>query len=134
MTTDIAEKSKPAPLPATVREFMSLRKSKSLRTLNDQIEELHLTLYEKDEHYKAFLEAVWDSDAVEGSLAIDNVMAAKLIREHAGKGGNVEVGRRKLDTIVKCLGVVLRRYGSSRKERRNTVGGELISDTGNGND
>lgn len=123
---DVLSKPKPSPLPATVREFMSLRKNKSQRTLNDLVEEIHLRLYEKNERYKAFLEAVWDSDAIEGSQAIDNVMAAQLLREEAIKSNSVEVSRRKLDTIVKSLGVVLKRYGSSRKERRHTVAGEIV--------
>lgn len=128
---DIINKPKPTPLPATVREFMSFRKNKSKRTLNDQIEEIHLQLYEKNDRYKELLEAVWDSDAVEGSLAIDNVMAAEMIREQAIKTSNVEVSRRKLDTIVKCLGVVLRRYGFTRKERRNTIAGEVLPNSDN---
>jgi hypothetical protein len=105
---------------------MEHRKSENTRTLNDQVEEIHLGLYETDKAYKAFLYAVYDEQAVEGSLSADNTMAAALIREHAQAKGNVEVSKQKLATISKALGVVLRRYGFSRNERRNMLGGEIV--------
>lgn len=123
---DIGVKPKPTPLPDTVREFMAHRKVKTMRTLNDQIEEIHLGLYEKNPEYKALLNAVWDSDAIEGSQAIDNTMAAQILRKRADEIGSVEVAQKKLDTIVKCMGVVLRRYGLDRKTRRQTVAGEQV--------
>lgn len=117
---------KPPPLPATVVDFMKQRKVMTTRTLNDQVEELHLRLYESNETYKRYLDAVWDEDAVEGSLACDNTLASEIIRDLSQKSGNREVGSKKLATISKALGVVLRRYGQSRKERRNMVGGEIV--------
>lgn len=116
----------PPALPDTVREFMAHRKSDSKRTLNDQVEEIHLSLYETDDKYTEFLYAVYDEQAVEGSLAADNIMAAEIIRKKANQLKNVEVSRQKLATIWKSLGVVLRRYGFSRKERRDTLHGEVV--------
>jgi hypothetical protein len=105
---------------------MAHRKVKTMRTLNDQIEEIHLKLYETNPKYKDLLEAVWDSDAVEGSLSIDNTLAAQMLRQQAIDDHNADVSRRKLDTIVKCMGVVLRRYEFDRKTRRQTVHGERV--------
>jgi len=102
------------------------RKIKSERTLNDHVEDVHVALYDDSSEYRRLLEAVWDSDAVEGSLAIDNTLAAAMLRDKAkGISGN-PVGDKKLDTIVKSLTVVLRRYHNSRKERRHTVEGQFI--------
>jgi hypothetical protein len=118
---------KPVPqaLPPSVADLIDQRKGDLRRTLNDHVEELHLILYE-DEKYKALLYAVWDEQAVEGSLAADNIMAAGMIRELAEQRKRPEVRSQKLATIAKCLGVVLRRYQVSRKERRNMLHGEVV--------
>jgi hypothetical protein len=80
----------------------------------------------ENEHYRAFLSAVYDEQAIEGSLAADNAMAATMIREQAKAIGNVELANEKLATIAKGLGVVLRRYGVHRKQRRDMLGGKFI--------
>jgi hypothetical protein len=70
---------------------------------------------------------VYDEQAVEGSLAADNVMAATMIREYAKKvDEDHALANEKLATISKALGVVLRRYEISRKERRNMIHGETV--------
>lgn len=111
------------PLPAAIEEWH--RKLKAERTLNDQIEDVHRMLVE-DEDYIAYLKPIYDEQAVEGSLAADNIMAAEMIRERAKKIDGSEVAKEKLATISKSLGVVLRRYGASRKERRQMVHGEMV--------
>jgi hypothetical protein len=117
----------PPALPETAADLLGLRKSQTRRTLNDQIEEIHLALYDTDEKYTEYLYAVYDEQAIEGSLAADNFKAAEIIREYARKKESIEVARQKLATIVKCLNVVLRRYkGMSRKERRNMIGGQIM--------
>jgi len=63
--------------------------------------------------------------AAEGSLAADNIGAAIMIRDNARELG-LPLGDEKWATISKALGVVLRRYGLSRKERKNTVNGEVV--------
>ena len=119
------------PLPAAIEEWH--RKLKAERTLNDQVEDIHRMLVE-DEDYIAFLKAIYDEQAVEGSLSADNIMAAEMVRERAKKIDGSEVAKEKLATISKSLGVVLRRYGSSRKERRQTVHGEMVPTESNGED
>lgn len=115
----------PPSLPETVEEFRARRKVVTKKTLNDTVEEYHLKLYDRDD-YSRLLYAVYDEQAVEGSLAADNILAASMLREEARRDGNVELSREKLATIAKSLGVVLRRYGESRKERRNMVGGQIV--------
>jgi hypothetical protein len=119
-------KPKPTPLPTTIDEWE--RKVKDQPTLNDQVEALHRSFYNESAEYRDFLEAVWDSDAREGSLAIDNTMAAQALRckaQEVDNGG--PIATKKLDTIVKALNVVLRRYEKDRKTRRNTVAGVRVA-------
>ena len=109
-------------LPSTVAEFMEQKKTKSLQTLNDHVERLHLSLYE-DPAYMRLLEAVDSSDTVEGSIIADDLEAARMIRERAAATGDMVVIKKKLVSISKALCVVLRRYEMSRKERRERVAG-----------
>lgn len=118
--------NRPAPLPATVEDLMAQRKSMAGRTLNDYVEDLHLKLWPRPD-YQQVLDAVYDEDAVEGSLAADNLMAAIMIRDQAREENVIQVKGRKLATIVKALNVVMRRYRMSRKERALTIGGEIIT-------
>jgi hypothetical protein len=130
MATSSSLRPRPEPLPTKIDEWE--RKIKSERTLNDYVEDIHRMLWDNDTEYRNFLEAVWDSDAVEGSLSIDNTMAAMMIRDKAREIDGNPVGKKKLDTIVKSLGVCLRRYENSRRERRNTVKGQRVPNPDNG--
>jgi hypothetical protein len=126
MTNNALKHAAAPPLPATVEELIADRKIKQERTLNDFVEDAYLALYEDSEAFRDFLRAVYDEQAVEGSLAADNLEAAALIREHAKEKGVREITREKKATIVKSLNVVLRRYAKSRKERKNMVHGQTV--------
>jgi hypothetical protein len=119
------------PLPAKLADWHRVNKTE--RTLNDLVEDIHRELI-SDEKYRRYLRAVYDAHAVEGSLAADNVLAAMMIREKAKERGVSEVAGEKLAIINLALGVVLRRYNKSRKQRRNTVAGELVQPDTNGNE
>lgn len=96
-------------------------------SLNDLVEQAHLSLYHTSQDYRAFLYAVYDEQAVEGSLSADNVMAAEKLRDFAREHDDlVDLAKEKLATISKALGVVLRRYKSDRKSRKNMLGGNVI--------
>jgi len=116
----------PPALPARIEDWTRYLKQK--RTLNDHVEDVHRALLQGDQSdkYVAFLWAVSDGQAVEGSLAADNVEAARMIREYAKENGKVELMNEKLGPIVLALGVVLRRYHQSRKERRQMIDGQII--------
>jgi hypothetical protein len=138
-----AIRPKPVPLPATIADWDAARKVKLDRTLNDHIEVLHrdLLVHPDDKvrsMYEAYLDAVYDEDAVEGSLSADNIEASRMIRDHAreviGENDTVRddyVASKKLATIVKALNVVLRRYGASRNQRAVTIDGHPVP---NGNE
>ena len=118
-------------LPQTVEELLAQRKPMVGRTLNDYVEDIHVKLW-PNPTYQKLLDAVYDEDAVEGSLTADNLEAAGMIREFAAGEGQVpQVAGRKKATIVKALNVVMRRYHMSRGERAVTLGGEPVSNTHN---
>jgi hypothetical protein len=74
-----------------------------------------------------------DSDAVEGSLAIDTIKAAEMIRVFATNSSNPFVKDKNLATITRALKVVLRRYGIGREQRADMVGGEHVPPHRRGN-
>jgi len=104
-------------LPSTVSALIEQRKTKTRQTLNDQVESVHMQLW-ANESYRKLLDAVYPEMAVEGSLVADDFEAARMIRNEASEIGSAYVASQKLDTLRKALGVVLRRYSISRKERR----------------
>jgi hypothetical protein len=99
--SSVARAAPPA-LPSTFVDLMAHRKWKFGVSLNDAVDEIHKALWE-EEDYQRLLYATYD--------------------EHA-----VEVAKEKLATISKALGVVLRRYGLSRKERKMQVGDTTVLD------
>ena len=129
MTASVTRPVAP-PLPDRIEDWV--RHLKAERTLNDLVEDIHRILVNEDDKYRAYLRATYDAHAVEGSLAADNVLAAMMIREKAKEIGSTEVAEEKLAIINLALGVVLRRYHASRKQRRDTVGGEEVPNENNG--
>ena len=125
--TDTLLKMPPA-LPATLEDWISHLKSRP--SINDLVEDVHKMLISGDtgKEYILFLSAVYDEQAIEGSLAADNIEAARMIREKARTIENHLLQNEKLATISKALGVVLRRYHFSRKERRQLVDGQVVPD------
>jgi hypothetical protein len=116
------------PLPTDIADWV--RKTDFNRTNNDRVEDLHLKLVndpKRSAKYIETLKAVTDTEALEGSLAIDNADAARMLRDAATEAGDHVIARLKLKAIVIHLNVVLKRYGQSRAERRQLIGGEYIA-------
>lgn len=122
----------PPPLPEKIEDWE--RHLEAERTLNDLVEDVHRVLVNEDPNYRAYLRAVHDSHAVTGSLSFDNCKACELIQKKAKATNNTEVAEEKLGVINMALGVVLRRYHASRKQRRNMLGGKVVPPDNNGND
>jgi hypothetical protein len=119
------------PLPETIADWV--RAIKAERNLNDQVEDLHRVLVGENEKYRKYLRATYDQHAVEGSLSADNVFASMLLRDKAKQvDPNGDVANEKIAVINLALGVVLRRYKASRKQRRQTVGGQVVPNEDNG--
>ena len=111
---------KSIPLPVSQEALIALRKSMRLRTLNDYVDDVHVFLW-NDPDYRLSLQGVSDGECVEGSMSADNFLAAGIIRRHAIETGNINLSKQKLAPIVRALGIVLRRYGITRKERAITI-------------
>lgn len=122
------------PFPRTQSQMLALRRIKARRSINDLFEDAYLVMIETDDIYIRLLDAIYDSQAVEGSLSIDNVKAAERVRNYAIEHNIAALKDEKLATLVKVQGVVVRRYGMDRKHRRQTLGGEVISNGSDGND
>lgn len=122
---DIAEV--PA-LPPSLDGWTRFLKTK--RTINDLVEDVHRALIEdaeKGPDYLKYLHAVYNSQAVEGSMDADDLEAAGLIREKARSLDNNELANEKKQTIVNAMKVVLRRYHASREERRRGFEGDTVT-------
>lgn len=115
-------------LPSTVSELMLHRKTLAARNLNDDVEQIHLALWERDNYQKYFV-AIWREDSLEGSFLLDETMAALQVRDHAKDNErSFPLARSaKLGAIIRSLHVVLKRYGQSRKERQHMVSGENVT-------
>jgi hypothetical protein len=101
------------------QEKKSVKKPERKKSLIDEVESIVFELWD-DPEFSKYLEAVYDYDAVEGSTAIDDVMAAIRVREQAcDEGTTLDVT--SLAVVVKTLNHVLRRYNLSRKQRRDSA-------------
>lgn len=107
-------------LPSSTAELLAARKTNQRRTLNDHVNDIHVTLWEDDD-YQRLLEAVHQEEAVEGTLKADNLMAAQMIRNVAKQTGNPFLIGKNLETISKSLNIVLNRYDMGRKYRRKLM-------------
>lgn len=120
----------PPPLPTNPADW--IKKIQHKKSLNDMVDEAFDRLLNnkdmvKRERFISYLEAVWDEQAIEGSLAADNLEAAAMIRQEAADNGPADLAKEKKATIVKAMNVILRRFdGLSRVERRNMVQGQVL--------
>ena len=106
---------KTAALPSDLRTMQ--RKSLRSRTAADMVEDVVMgSDLASDERFIALIEAGINAEAVEGSLKADDIIAAQMIRDAAPDGSPLK--SRNLESIRFGLNVVLRRYGQSRRERR----------------
>ena len=113
---------RPPDLPATAEEFLAHRKSKAGRTLNDAVEANILDVVNGgNAEFHKLINGTHNEHAVEGSINADNFMAAKMLRDHASEKGDSLVANTDLTSVVRAMGVALRRYGLDRTTRRKSV-------------
>lgn len=112
-------------LPTTVKDLSEQRRSLRVRSVNDDVEDAHLKLWEIPE-YQRYFQPIWDSESVEGKIEIDYIQAAARIREFASRNALPIAASAKLDAIVKSIRVVCRRYNIDLKTRREMVGGVSV--------
>lgn len=93
-----------------------VRITKSQPSINDTVERYHIQQM-ADENYVRLWDATTNAEATEGLMILDDGEAAKRIREAMVRDNNPFSGA-TLATIIRSLGVVLRRYGMAREQRR----------------
>lgn len=117
-----------SPVPTRLEDWVL--KVKEKRSLNDLVHDIHKLLLSDEalnEQYRAYLDAIWPEQTVEGSFKTDDTMAAIMIRDRA-RTEDTPVQKEKLSSIEKSLRVVLKRYHMGREFRRETLDGETVSD------
>jgi hypothetical protein len=110
-------------LPVTRRDLEASRVLKARPTILDQVEPIVVALWE-DDNFKKLVDAIVDSDAVEGSLEIDDTMAAMTIRQYARDHHIVAVENHNLHTLRHAFRLVCKRYGVGRKQRAGEPNGD----------
>ena len=110
------------PLPKTVVDLINQRKGVFEKSLNDVVEEAYLKLWD-DAKFRRLIEGTTDSDCVEGSETCDDHEAAKMIRDLLYREKSPYADK-KIHTFKLSLRVVMRRYRTSRHERRVLIQGE----------
>jgi len=105
------------PLPETRTDLLAQYKLRRRRSINDLVEEVIVKLWDNDEKFMKYVEAIYDSQAIEGSMDDDDVMAALIIRDTAKRDKHVEVADQNVHTIKLAMRVALRRFDLGRGQR-----------------
>ena len=105
MTTDIINNNWiPTTLPTSSKKT----------SLVDDIADIVVTEWEKDANdFRALAASTDTDDAVEGTVTIDKILLARLIKQAAGE--HTRVGKAKVGDIAKVMHHAFRRYGIDRK-------------------
>ena len=72
--------------------------------------------------FRKLINEIHREEAVEGDLFLDDAEAARMIRDAAIAGKDMEVGKATLKTLIRALRVVMRRYNLGRDQRRDSNG------------
>jgi hypothetical protein len=108
-----------SPYPVSTRsELLAIERQTHKKTIIDHVQEIHELLIE-DQEYQKYLKAIFNSQAVEGSVRDDRAVAAQMIRAKAREVGKVELLSENLASIRTALTYAEGRYeGLSLSERR----------------
>ena len=84
-------------------------------SLVDDIADIFDTMWTDDvENFRALATSTDKDDAVEGSVTIDKILLARLVKQAAGE--NSRVGKAKVGDIARVMHHAAKRYNLSRKE------------------
>jgi len=124
--SDNTERSLAPPLPSTVADLLAHRKSMRTKSLNDEVDDIFVRLWE-DPKFRSLFDAIHPSQTVEGSFTADDHAAANMVREYAARNDMPVTTNTKIAAIVFSLRVVSRRFEQSRNQRRTMVKGERVN-------
>lgn len=116
---------KVAPFPTTVADLVRAKPAK--RSLNDMVEEFWRQLYD-NVNFRKLVDVAYNEQAIIGNIEANYLIAAQMIQALA-KDTKSLVADENLVTIRRSLKWVLKQYGLSPKQRRNTLGGNILSET-----
>ena len=124
----------PPALPTTSAGLLAQRQRVRKRTLNQDVEAIHLRQWDEDPDYQLLFRSIYREEAVEGSFAAEDFLAAQKIRACAQLHGFEIAAGANLTALAKSLRHVRSLLNQGRKQRRklaeqgNIV--NLISDDG----
>jgi len=114
------------PLPSTVADLLAHLKTNRTRSLNDEVHDIFIRLWE-DANFRKLFEAIHPSQTVEGSFSADDQVAAEMVRQYAKEHHMPVTADTKLAAIIFSLHIVARRFDQSRNQRRTMVKGERVN-------
>ena len=104
------------PIPRTSQGLLAQRMNQKTFNLHDQVEQIVTDLIPKDEFFN-LIDAVYPEQSIEGSLLADDHEAARMVREYGKANGFPVVAHQKIQTLMRSIKVVLRRYKLGRGQR-----------------
>jgi hypothetical protein len=117
----------PEPLPTNMDEALAHRRVETRLTINDQVDQIYRQICFQKE-YQRLIFGIYDEQATDGRLEWDDYKAAVFIKNYAKDNGMPEVANESLTVIDRAHQTVLRRWGQSRKMRRNRVGDTNVAE------
>jgi hypothetical protein len=90
--------------------------SKRKLSLSDMVQPIFEMLFDTNDQFRDYLEAVENDGAVEKNVKDDTTVAAMMIRDAAPEGSPVKLAT--LGQLRMALGSVMRRYGIGRTQRQ----------------
>ena len=123
----------PAYFPRTVSDLADWRRSKTVRSVNDEMDQLNNELLIADEMYARLVAGSTDKESVYGTLALDDAFAVQLAYNYAQHEDNkgrflllAAMQTHEFRELLRVLKVAKRRAGMSRadmKARAERAGG-----------
>ena len=105
------------PLPATRTDLLAGYKLKRRRSINDLVEEIVVKLWDNDEQFMKYVDAIYNEQAVEGSLDDDDTMAAIIIRDTAKRDKHMEVANKIAMVVINKIDRDVIRPGPMAEDR-----------------
>jgi hypothetical protein len=105
-------------MPTTSKGLLDQRTRMRKRTLNQDVEAIHLKLWDEDPDYQLLFRAIYKEEAVEGSFPAENFLAAQRVRVCAQQHEFTIAAGANLTAIVKALLRVRILLQQGRKQRR----------------
>ena len=112
--------------PTSSSQLALMRKGNVNRTITDQAEEIYLHLWDLD-WFRVLNLANDNESSVEGSIAIDDVLAAKSIKDYAKSdtsGRYAQIENASVKVIQRAIKTVRRRYGTQRVLTKKPIAAE----------